>query len=160
MTEGTISYLIGCHSFLIHPLCVLVAWHKEYRRWPKFWELVCIFLHDIGHIGKQYLSDPKQKAGHWILGARIAGKLFGLKGFLMVAGHSKGTGYPRSALYVPDKRSWLEAPYWWLWLNYRAERFGPGITDPKEWKRVVAENARNGYAKGSHQLYLENKIGP
>jgi len=157
MSEGTISYLIGCHHFLIHPLCVLVAWVKEYRSWPSWWELCCIFLHDIGHIGKQYLTDPQEKADHWKMGARIAGKLFGRKGFLLVAGHTTQSGYPRSRLFIPDKRSWIEAPDWWLWSNHFFEDFGSDASKPHNWKRIVGENLRNGCPKGSHALYLEHR---
>ena len=157
LSEGTISYLIGCHQFFLHPLWVLVAWIKEYRSLPKFWELCCIFLHDIGHIGKDYLSDSKQKAEHWILGAKIARLLFGEKGFLLIAGHVTKSPYPRSKLYLPDKRSWLEAPDWWLLSNSLIEDFETNASLPKNWKRLVRENIENGCPKGSHELYLENK---
>jgi hypothetical protein len=157
MSEGTISYLIGCHSFIIHPLCVLIAWYKEYRAWPKFWQLVCIFIHNIGHIGKEYLSDPRQKADHWKLGAKIAFKCFGPKGFYFVAGHSKGSGFPRSKLFLPDKKSWLYAPSWWLWSNHWFENFNSSASIPHNWKRLVAENVANGCPKGSHEMYLENR---
>ena len=157
MSEGTISYLIGCHHFFLHPLWVLVAWIKEYRSFPKPWELACIFLHDIGHIGKEYLTDPKQKAEHWKLGAIIAGKLFGEKGFLMVAGHSKGSGFPRSKLFVPDKKSWIVAPAWWLRSNSWFEDFGSTFSHPGKWKALCIENANAGFPKGSHEMYLEHK---
>jgi hypothetical protein len=157
MSEGTISYFIGCHHFFLHPLFVLIAWVKEYRSWPDFYELCCIFLHDIGHLGKQYLSDPAQKAEHWKLGASIAGQLFGAKGFLLVAGHSKNSGYPRSKLFIPDKKSWIVAPGWWLRSNSWFENFGSAFTEPGRWKALCIENAANGFPKGSHEMYLEHK---
>jgi len=157
MTEGTKSYLIGCHQFLLHPIWVLMAWRLEYKSWPGWWEVVCIFLHDIGHIGKQYLSDPKQKAEHWKLGAKIADRLFGGKGFLMIAGHNTHSGYPRSRLYIPDKRSWIVAPMWWLYTNYWIEDFRTEAAWPRKWKKIIAENIRNNYPKSSHELYLENR---
>lgn len=158
MKEGTISILIGCHNFIMHPLCVLIAWHKEYRSWPKFWELVCIFIHDIGHWGLDYLSDPEQKKRHWILGACWAQKLFGIKGYLFVAGHVTHSPFPKSKLYIPDKRSWLEAPNWWLRTNSWFEDFGNWYSeDPGQWKKIVKENLDNGCPKGSHELYLERK---
>lgn len=156
MTEGTKSYLIGCHQFFLHPLWVLIAWVKIYRRWPKFWELCCIFLHDIGHIGKNYLSDPKQKEEHWILGAELAQKFFGDKGFYMIAGHVTHSGFPRSTLYLPDKQSWIEAPIWWLTTNRWFENFGAWHSrNPHEFKKIIAENIANGCPKGSHEIYLE-----
>ncbi len=158
MKEGTISLLIGCHQFIMHPLCVLIAWHKEYRSWPKFWQLVCIFLHDVGHWGLDYLTDPEQKKRHWKLGAYYAYKLFGRKGFFFVAGHVTRSGFPRSKLYIPDKRSWLEAPNWWLKTNSIFEDFGNWYSEnPAEWKNIVRENLDNGCPKGSHELYLERK---
>ena len=157
MTEGTKSYLFGCHHFFIHPLLVFIAWRKEYRSWPKFWELGCIFLHDIGHLGKQYLSDPDQKAEHWRLGAKIALRLFGFKGYALVAGHAKHPTIPSSKMFIPEKRSWLEAPDWWLWLNYWAEDFKSDAAKPKVWKKMVAENLQAGCPKDSHEMYLENR---
>ena len=72
MTEGTKSYLIGCHQFLLHPLFVLMAWRLEYKSWPKWWEIIGIFLHDVGVCGRQYLSDDKAKEGHWRKGSKMA----------------------------------------------------------------------------------------
>ena len=143
----------------MHPLFVLIAWHKEYRSWPQFWELICIFLHDIGHIGKQYLSDPEQKAAHWRLGAKIALRLFGFKGYALIAGHAKHPTIPRSKLSIPDKKSWIVAPIWWLTLNCKIENFRTEAAWPKKWKEIVAENLKNGCPKDSHELYLENRKG-
>jgi len=157
ISEGTISYLIGCHQFLIHPLCVLAAWIKEYRQWPAPWELVCIFIHDIGHIGLDYLSDSRQKTYHWVLGAEIALRLFGAKGFLLVAGHSAQSGYPRSKLYIPDKKSWLVAPDWWLDSNRLFEDFQSDHSGAKEWKKLVAKSMREDFPNGLHRVYLDHK---
>lgn len=157
MSEGTISYLIGCHNFFIHPLFVLIAWYREYGKLPAFWEIVCIFLHDVGHIGKQYLSDPAQKAEHWVLGARIAGLLFGQKGYRMVAGHSKRSGYPQSKMFIPDKKSWLYAPDWWIRSNRVFENFNSVISAPRIWKQVVLENSKHGFKNGLHAVYLEHR---
>lgn len=71
MTQGTVSILFGCHS-PIHSVLVLMSWKKLYRHWPRWWQIVCIFLHDIGHWGLDYLDDVNQKNKHWELGARIA----------------------------------------------------------------------------------------
>ena len=173
MTEGTKSYLIGCHQFLLHPLFVFMAWRLEYKSWPKWWEIVCIFLHDVGICGRQYLSDDKAKQGHWFKGAYIVGSIFGYgkynrdhtqlvftdkpvlkrETFILCAGHCpKESGYMESKLSRADKRSWLVAPMWWLWWNYWVEKF---ITEPHEWKRLVAKNLKNKNPIGSHELYLK-----
>ncbi len=165
MTEGTKSYLIGCHQFFLHPLCVLMAWRLEYKSWPHWWEIICIFLHDVGVCGRQYLSDDTAKKGHWGLGARMAEWLlpanFDVFSWVMIAGHCpKESGYGESKLFRADKRSWLVAPTWWLWWNYWVEwnGKGPGVTKPPIWKKIVAENLKSKNPIGSHELYLQNRI--
>lgn len=93
---------------------VAIAWRRLYGRWPRPWEAVCIALHDVGHIGLDYLDDPEAKAKHWCLGAIWALYLFGSKGWALCAGHSGHSGEPRSMLYKADKLSWTIAPMWWL----------------------------------------------
>lgn len=176
MTEGTKSYLIGCHQFLLHPLWVLMAWRLEYKSWPKWWEIICIFLHDIGICGRQYLSDDKAKIGHWEAGAWrsvkavyiLREKVFQgrwgtyrvkfLKAYDLCAGHCpKESGRPESKLFRSDKRSWLVAPVWWLWWNYWVEWSGRGIgvTKPPVWKKLVSENLKREKPIGSHELYIK-----
>jgi len=178
MKEGTKSYLIGCHQFVLHPLFVLMAWRLEYKRWPKWWELICIFLHDVGICGRQYLSDDGAKNGHWERGACLAysiifrltrGRLYPrarrweklpLRGFDLCAGHSPSeSSAPVSMLFRADKRSWLVAPTWWLWWNYWVEWSGRGVrlTKPPLWKGLVAENLERTRPISCHQLYLENR---
>lgn len=118
--EGTVSVLFGCHS-VMHSFVVLAAWIKLYGRFPKFWQLVCIFLHDIGHWGLDYLSDIEDKKKHWELGAKVAKKLFGKKGYDFCAGHCIYSNLPKSALYKADKYSWYIAPVWWMYCNAFAE---------------------------------------
>ncbi len=178
MTEGTKSYLIGCHQFFLHPLWVLMAWRLEYKSWPKWWELICIFFHDIGICGRQYLSDDKAKHGHWEHGASLSAKYIyilrekvfrGRWGTYKVryfdahrccAGHCpEESGYEKSKLSRADKRSWLVAPIWWLWINYYIEWHGKGIgvTSPRLWKKLVAENLKRVKPIGSHELYIGNR---
>lgn len=155
MTEGTKSYLIGCHQFLLHPLCVFLAWRLEYKTWPKLWHITCIILHDIGICGRNYLSDDRAKIGHWMLGADIAYKLLGQEGFFLTAGHAKEeSGFDESLLARADKRSWLVAPMPWLWWNYWVEGWK---IKPGEWKKMVVENLRQKNPIGNHQLYLKHK---
>jgi len=113
MTEGTRSIVHGCHS-VIHSVLVLRSWKILYGSWPALWQVVCIFLHDIGHFGLNYLSKDDEKLQHWVLGARIGGWLFGVKGFDLIAGHTEKSGFPLSDLKKPDKFSWIIAPSWWL----------------------------------------------
>src|SRR3990172_13355264 len=98
MKQGTISVTVGCHS-LVHSLLVWLSWVRLYRKLPSFRQGVCIAIHDIGHWGKDYLDDVEAKREHWILGARIAGKLFGDKYYAFCAGHDAYSGYARSELY-------------------------------------------------------------
>lgn len=152
MTEGTKSYLFGCHQFLAHPLVVILAWKKLYNTYPKPWEIVCIFLHDVGHIGKNYLSDYEQKKEHWKLGANIAYRLFRSKGFYLVAGHDVNSELPRSQLFWADKYSWLVAPRWWLESNIRVEGFTYNVD---EFLEKAKENWDKGCPTSTHQVYLD-----
>jgi len=183
MTEGTKSYLIGYHQFLLHPLWVLMAWKLEYKAWPKWWQLICILFHDIGICGRQYMSDDGAKEGHWIRGARLSAKIvyritkknilksepktmeeFFLfskcydhkmepEAFLLCAGHApKESGYSQSALFIPDKRSFLVSPMWWNWLNYWTEGFK--VSNPVKWTKLIEENLKKEEPMGGHELYL------
>lgn len=186
ISEGTRSYLIGCHQFFLHPLFVLLAWKLEYHSRPKWWEIICIFLHDIGICQRQYLSNDKAKVGHWEQGAKLVCRIVGtiiddsrywvwnrkkdpwempfwMQAYLLCAGHCpEESGFPESKLSRADKRSWLVAPMWWLWWNYWVEwhgkDFGTTLYDATAgWKRQVAENLRSENPTGSHELYLRNR---
>ncbi len=169
MKEGTKSYLIGCHQFFLHPLWVLLAWRLEYKSWPKWWEIICIFLHDIGVCGRQYLSDDDAKIGHWRKGAVLSQNIIfkikdwdneRFKAYGMCAGHCpKESGFSESKLSRADKRSWLVAPMWWKWCNYWIEWSGKGIgvTPPREWTELVRENLKRTKPLGNHELYMRNR---
>jgi len=161
MTEGTKSYLIGCHQFLLHPLWVLLAWRLEYKSWPRWWELICIILHDCGVCGRQYLSDDEAKIGHWEKGAILSQKIifwcFPIKyasrfidAFYLCAGHCPGeSGYMESKLSRADKRSKLIEPKWWSAFYSLVEPSLRG--DPDKWRKLVAENLKR------EELYLRNR---
>lgn len=153
ISEGTKSLLFGCHD-VWHYVWTLWAWKKLYKEWPKWWEVVCIFLHDIGHVGLDYLEDVKQKEIHWVLGAQICRILFGQKGFDFVAGHVVNNGFTKSKLFKPDKYSWTIAPLWWMRKNNWVERL-PGSAE--DFKNKAKENVLNGFKKDNHDLHLELK---
>ena len=159
MKQGTVSVLFGAHS-PVHSLIVLVAWTKLYHRFPAFWQFVCILIHDWGHWGTQYLDNYEEKKTHWILGAHIAKRLFGHKGYDLVVGHCSYNGQARSLLYKPDKYSWIIAPLWWVWTN---TVFEPKLVRPRrtrmqsarDFKEAMLVNWNNGLAKQGHDIYLE-----
>lgn len=162
MKQGTVSIIIGCHS-IVHSIEVLKAWIILYHKFPSYWELGCIFLHDIGHYGKNYLDNLDEKKQHWELGARIVGKLFGRKGYLLCAGHCEYSGLPQSKLYKADKYSQYRQPYWWSWVY---QTFEPKISmeySKREAHRLymiqVTKSIESGEYRGSHQMYLERCVG-
>ena len=166
MTEGTISYLFGCHQFFFHPLWVLFAWRLEYKSWPKLWQIICIFLHDVGICGRQYISDDEAKPGHWILGAVLAKQLFtrigrcdlAEKAWFFIGGHCPSEScLNKSKLFLPDKRSYLVEPMWMKWVNYYIEDFE--ISNPVDWTERVRENLKRELPLGGHELYLSLKNG-
>lgn len=186
MTEGTRSYLFGCHHFLMHPIQDIRGWWYEHGRWPCWWEIIAIFCHDIGVCGRQYLSVPGAKAGHWRKGANLARRIvrdvyrvkawllrrhrytlsrlmaraYGEEAYRLVAGHCpEESGYPRSNLFRPDKRCWVIAPMWWLWSNYYVEWCGKnvGVTPPPVWKELCRKNLETENPIGNHELYEKHK---
>lgn len=163
LSQGTVSFLFGCHS-LGHSLLVLRAWRQLYGCWPQRWQIVCIFLHDIGHLGRDYLDDPQEKEKHWKLGAEIAECLYGQRGWDLLAGHSGSSGAPKSLLYKADKLSWTLAPTWWLWWN--------NVVEPKlmlncrsnaeairTFRAAVRRNVESGDFASTHSLYLQRAAG-
>jgi hypothetical protein len=159
MKQGTWSVLFGCHS-QIHSLMVYIAWIKLYHRLPNFMETVCIILHDIGHLEKNYLDNYDEKKRHAELGARIAGFLFGGKGYDLIIGHNAYTEKERSRLYEPDKYSWLIAPVWWMitntWFEPKLQRRGSTRKESAiMFKEGMKENWNTGLKKQGHDIYLE-----
>jgi hypothetical protein len=158
VSQGTISVLFGCHS-IVHSYLVALAWKHLYRRWPKPWETICIFLHDVGHIGLDYLDNEKQKNRHWELGARIAKILFGTRGYSLVAGHCKHSGIQQSLMYKADKYSWRLAPYWWLYLNTWAEPLlciGYSREDAiADFRQQVNRSIESGEFVETHSFFLD-----
>jgi len=163
MKQGTTSVLLGCHS-LFHSAVVVVAWKKWHKQWPRLWEFICILVHDLGHWGKQYLDNYEEKKEHSLLGAQIARKLFGEKGYLLVAGHNEYMGLPRSTLYYPDKYSWVIAPLWWMVTNtiFEPKLKRRGYTRRQSalmFKEAVTKNMETDFLEKGHEIYLRQWEG-
>lgn len=160
MKQGTVSVLIGIHSPM-HSLLVLRSWHILYHKWPEPWQVVCIFIHDIGHWGKDYLDNLDEKRLHWYLGARIAYKLFGDKGYKFVAGHDAYSGIPRSELYKPDKYSMYIAPTWLLyWQGFVEPKVRCGLpisVSVHDYQNRVRANVDSGQFNSNHDIYIERR---
>jgi hypothetical protein len=162
LTQGTVSIIFGCHS-PIHSIQVIRAWIKIYGRLPSFKEIICIFLHDVGHIGLNYLDNYEEKKTHWKLGAKIARFLFGDWGYSFIGGHCSNSGLKVSKLYYADKLSWLIAPSWWLATNRIFEpKLGDGLSislSAKKFKKDALEhllnNIKNGEMNSLHNIYLK-----
>lgn len=130
MNVGTKSILFGVHQFLWHPLTVARAWRYLYGRWPRAWEWVCIFCHDLGYWGKPNM-DGEEGRTHPVRGARLAQKIVGWKwpqlssaAFDVTIAHSSYYaeihGLRTSKLYLADKVSILFDPGWLYLLRARA----------------------------------------
>lgn len=165
MKQGTMSVLFGCHS-VIHSLLVWRSWRIVHGKWPKPWQVMCIFLHDIGHCGRDYLDDYEQKKHHWYKGSCYAFKMFGWKGYYLTAGHCTHSKERLSEMYKPDKYSWHIAPRWWLYLNCVFEpKLAMGYDTWKEaidrFKEQVAKSVESGEFKSTHSMFLErcNPVG-
>ena len=163
ITQGTVSWFIGCHS-IVHSLLILRSWRILYGSWPKLWQIVCIFLHDIGHLGLDYLDDYEQKKLHFILGASIGYGLFGMKAWDFLAGHCSHSGYPLSPLYKADKYSWYIAPKWWLhWNNLVEPKLMINCRSSKEavdsFRALVKKSIESGEYVSTHQMYLDRVAG-
>lgn len=160
--QGTLSILLGAHS-PIHYFCVLLSWKIIYHKWPCFYEFVCIFIHDIGHFGLNYLDSQAEKDLHWYLGARIARFLFGQKGYNMIAGHDRSSGYPESKLYRADKYAWFICPRWVLvWNCFVEPKLAMGYTwrdGIKLFTKQVKKSIESGEFRSTHEFYVERCKG-
>lgn len=161
ISQGTKSILIGCHS-PAHSVMVTIAWRKLYGKWPKPWELACIFLHDIGHVGTNYMDDINAKHDHWRMGAKIAGVLFGNKGYKLCAGHAPQSGIERSRLYRPDKYARLISPTWLLVLDRTIEPEigkvqGGSLAGIQAFREKLKKSLDSGEFVDTHEIFLEMK---
>ncbi len=158
MKQGTVSVLFGCHS-PVHSFYVWRAWRKLYGVHPCFWETVCIAIHDTGHWGTNYLDNLQEKKVHWKLGAKLAGKLFGDKGFKLCAGHCEYSGFPQSKMYKADKLSqYKQSRLWSYWYQVFEPKISMGYSKKEAYERFMAQVSKSiesGEFRSSHEMYLE-----
>jgi hypothetical protein len=139
---------------------VLVAWVYLYKRLPNWWQFPCIFLHDIGHWGKNYLDNHEEKMQHAVLGAKVGKALFGQRAYDFLIGHNPYGDTPKSLLHNPDKYSWIIAPVWWMVSNtwFEPKLIRKGSTRRESalmFKDAMRQNWQNGFEKRGHDIYLE-----
>jgi len=124
--------------------------------------VVCILLHDIGHWGKDYLDDYELKKQHAELGAKVALRLFGQKGYDLIVGHNPYNGFPRSALFNADKYSWVIAPLCWTQTNsfFEPKLRRRGCTrreSSRMYREAMRENMKGGFQQRGHDIYLRQR---
>lgn len=74
MKLGTRSVLYGVHQFAWHPVTVYMAWRHLYKSNPKWWETICIAVHDLGYIGCPDIDGDVGRE-HPRVGAELAATL-------------------------------------------------------------------------------------
>jgi hypothetical protein len=112
---GTRSLLFGAHQFLVHPLCLAVAWWRLYGfpRDGRLW--VAFFVHDIGYWGLSNMDGPEGQR-HPELGGRLMERWFGREWGEFTRFHSRHyaelEGRSVSRLCAADKLVILTTPRW------------------------------------------------
>ena len=136
MTIGTKSLLFGAHQFILHPICLWLAWRKlrgkKHSFNPKL--LIAFIVHDWGYWGKPNMDGQEGKL-HPALGKKIMTKLFGEWWGNFTAYHSRSyaklEGKEHSILCPVDKYAFCILPKWlymamiWLtgeWKEYMYNR--------------------------------------
>jgi hypothetical protein len=120
MKTGTKSVLFGVHAFWWHPITVLLAWIDLYGEWPTWRELVAIFCHDLGYIGKEDMDGEDGKT-HPELGAKITEWLAGKEAGELSLFHSRS--YAKKADALPSKLAWADKwspmfdPLYFYWIR-------------------------------------------
>lgn len=114
MKIGTKSLLFGAHQFILHPVCVLLAWWRLYGfPWdPRIW--LAALVHDWGYWGMPDIDGLEGKR-HPLFGASLM-RLFGKDWSDLALYHSRffaeKHGKPMSRLCVADKLSFCMTPKW------------------------------------------------
>jgi hypothetical protein len=163
-----------------HPLVVLLAWIRLYRKCPKFYELVAIVFHDIGYWG---CKDMDGECGmvHPVRGATLSAKIvrglhfllrpLGIKIdssriFLLCLLHSSALaddlGAKPSKLCGPDKLSVLFEPWWFYSLRARLagelDEYvgnGPLGMTPRQWFYWLRERQKEKYEQRYPRLIVD-----
>lgn len=116
LTIGTRSVLFGAHQFIVHPICVAIAWWRLYGfPWhPYLW--LCFAVHDLGYIGKRDI-DGEDGRSHPELGAKIVRRLTRSEKWATFClchsrHYAKQAGHTASRLCVADKLAFAVTPRW------------------------------------------------
>jgi len=156
MRIGTKTLLYGNHQVILHPLFLLAAWLKLYKR-INFKELICIIIHDWGYWGKPNL-DGKEGEEHPEWAARWANRhLDAPQGYWgdsfyyqdLCLYHSrfmaKRNGKQPSKLCLADKLSVAIMPTWlWVFLGSLTGEIEEYINNPKY---AIFNQARKSYSE-------------
>lgn len=149
MTVGTKSVLFGVHQFAWHPFTVACAWISLYGKFPKWWEAVAIFCHDLGYLRCPNMDGP-EGVRHPVFGADLTFSVvhtlrrawlafrhpfmgvaeedddafwFAERARRLALGHSrffaKQAGISVSKLFAADKASIFFDPAWFYLLRAR-----------------------------------------
>lgn len=153
MKLGTKSFLFGFHQFLIHPLYVVIAWKKLYKKFPNIKELICIFLHDLGYLGCSEI-DGEEGDNHPYRGAIIIYRLFGNSYYELCIFHSETIALKNkrevSKLFFADKLSYIIIPSWLMsFLCHLSKEY-------KEYEKSKIHV--DGFSADNFKLYTLNRI--
>lgn len=120
MKLGTKSIFLGAHQFILHPVCLAIAWRRLYG-FPWQWQLwACFLFHDLGYWGKGDI-DGADGTRHPELGADLVGRMTGSwEWYFFCLCHSrtyaKRMNRKPSRLCVADKLAFVITPRWfYLW---------------------------------------------
>jgi hypothetical protein len=154
MKTGLKSILFGCHQFIYHPTCVLLAWIELYGI-PNYKELICIFIHDLGYYRCQNMDDSLGQL-HPEFAGNLAFKLFKNEYYRnLCLGHSRHYAKKKnisiSKLYRADKLSMkYDHPFLYLIRTYFSGELkefmysdnsaGKNIKNKYEWCKNARKN--------------------
>lgn len=144
MTIGTKSLIFGVHNPFIHYYYTAKAWLKLYGFNLRFLDPrlhLSFLLHDLGYWGCKTM-DGEDGSRHPELGARVIGKLFGIRWYDFCLFHSgtmvkiyneeSDSGFRESKLFAADKLSSILYPKWLYkilstlsgeWFEYAEQHF-------------------------------------
>lgn len=167
MKVGTKTLLWGVHCAAWHPITIVLAWRRLFKRWPNWQEAVAIFFHDWGYWGLSNIDGEEGKK-HPHKGASLAASIVryfagsgpGFHTYIFTVTHSRDAaarlGLPPSPLYIADKVSIFYDPPWFYLLRARLSgeihefrqhaidtgHIPAGATD-REWLNFYRNNVAN-----------------